>query len=207
MPPEIIKVCGLTSPADALASTGFGATAVGFVFFPGSPRAVRPEQAAMLSGLVPHSTLKVGVFVNEDPERLKMIASMARLDVVQLHGNESPEYCAGLKDLRIWKAVRVAEDFDPASLAAYDVEAFLLDSASGDAYGGTGRTFPWPKARAAKKHGKIIMAGGLDGGNVADAIRAVAPWGVDASSKLESKPGVKDHERVKLYVDAAKSVK
>jgi phosphoribosylanthranilate isomerase len=86
-------------------------------------------------------------------------------------------------------------------------QAFLLDTASGDAYGGTGRTFPWPKALAVKKFGKVILAGGLDGGNVAEAIRAVDPWGVDASSKLEAKPGVKDHERVKLYVEAAKSVK
>jgi phosphoribosylanthranilate isomerase len=207
MRPEIIKVCGLTSPADALAAVRFGADAVGFVFFGGSPRAVKPADAAMISGQLPTSTLKVGVFVDEEPERLRTIASMARLDVVQLHGNESAEYCAALKDFRVWKAVRIGEDFDAESLAAYDVEAFLLDTASGDAYGGTGRTFPWPKALAVKKFGKVILAGGLDGGNVAEAIRAVDPWGVDASSKLEAKPGVKDHERVKLYVEAAKSVK
>jgi len=207
MPPEIIKVCGLTSPVDALAAIRFGANAVGFILFPGSPRGLTPNYVAILSALIPWSVLKVGVFVDEDPGRLRVIAAMARLDVVQLHGDESPEYCAALEGLRIWKAVRVGEGFAPETLAAYKVEAFLLDTASGDAYGGTGRTFPWPKALAAKKYGKIIMAGGLDGGNVADAIRAVDPWGVDASSKLETNPGVKDHERVRLYVEAAKSVK
>jgi phosphoribosylanthranilate isomerase len=207
MPLEIVKVCGLTSPVDALAAIRFGADAAGFVFFGGSPRVVEPADAAMISAQLPKTILKVGVFVDEEPERLRTIASMAQLDVVQLHGNESPEYCAALKDLRVWKAVRVGEDFDPKSLTEYHVEAFLLDTASGDAYGGTGRTFPWPKALAAKEYGKIILAGGLDGGNVADAIRAVDPWGVDASSKLESKPGVKDHERVKAYVETAKSVK
>lgn len=207
MPPEIVKVCGLTSPADALAAIRFGADAVGFILFPGSPRAVTPNYAAILSDLIPAPSVKVGVFVDEEPERLEAIASMARFDVVQLHGNETPEYCAALKGLRIWRAVRVGEDFDPESLAAYDVEAFLLDTASGDAYGGTGRTFPWPKALAAKQYGKIILSGGLDAANVAEAIRAVDPWGVDASSKLETKPGVKDHERVKRYVEAAKSVK
>lgn len=207
MPPEIVKVCGLTSPADALAAIRLGADAVGFILFPGSLRAVTPNHAAILSASIPATSVKVGVFVDEGPERLKAIASMARLDVVQLHGNESPKYCATLKGLRIWKAVRVGEDFDPESLAAYSVEAFLLDTASGDAYGGTGRTFPWPKALAAKQYGKIILSGGLDGANVADAIRAVDPWGVDASSKLESMPGVKDHERVRAYVEAAKSVK
>jgi len=207
MPPEVIKVCGLTSPADALAAVRFGASAVGFILFPGSPRAVTPSYAAILAALIPPPVLKVGVFVDEDPDRLQVIAAMAGLDVVQLHGGESAEYCAALEDLRIWKAIRVGEGFDAGSLAAYNVEAFLLDTASGDAYGGTGRTFPWAKALAAKEFGKIVLAGGLDGGNVAEAIRAADPWGVDASSKLETKPGVKDHERVKHYVEAAKSVK
>jgi phosphoribosylanthranilate isomerase len=116
-----------------LAAVRFGADAVGFVFFGGSPRAVKPADAAMISGQLPTSTLKVGVFVDEEPERLRTIASMARLDVVQLHGNERPEYCAALKDFRVWKAVRIGGDINPESLAAYDVEAFLLDTASGDA--------------------------------------------------------------------------
>jgi phosphoribosylanthranilate isomerase len=126
---------------------------------------------------------------------------------VQLHGDETPEVCAELSDLRVWKAFRVSGTFETKRLAAYSCEAFLLDAASEDgSYGGTGTTFPWGVAVEAKRHGKIIVAGGLDAGNVADLIRQVAPWGVDASSKLERQPGAKDPDKVSRYLEAAKSV-
>jgi phosphoribosylanthranilate isomerase len=206
--PEIVKVCGVTSVVDARYAADNGATAVGFVFYAGSPRYVRPPQAAMISACLPPTVLRVGLFVNEPPETIRGIADAVRLNVVQLHGDETPQDCANLADLRVWKAVRIAESFDVAGLAAYSCEAFLLDAESKDgSFGGTGRTFPWGKAVEAKQYGRIIVAGGLDADNVAELIRNVDPWGVDASSKLETNPGVKDHERVKLYVEAAKSVK
>jgi len=128
----------------------------------------------------------------------------ARLDVVQLHGDETPDILGSLDGLRVWRALPVGPEFDPASLAAWDVEAVLLDAPSGEAYGGSGRQFPWAKAVEAKRvHPKIVVAGGLDGSNVAQAIREVAPWGVDSSSRLESSPGVKDEAKVKAYVSAA----
>ena len=205
--PEIIKVCGITSLADAIFAAQNGVTALGFVFHKGSPRCIRVDQAAMIAAVVPKDVLRVGLFVNETREQVENTARAARLDVVQLHGHESAEYCNALEGLRVWKAFHVREYFNPEMLEEYSCEAYLLDAASTDGtFGGTGRTFPWPVARDAKRYGKIIVAGGLDGENVAEAIRQVKPWGVDASSKLESKPGVKDSEKVRRYLEAAKSV-
>ena len=207
MSPEVIKVCGITSVADALFAAQHGATALGFVFYQGSPRYVRVDQAAIISAVVPKDVFRVGLFVNEAREQVENTARAARLDVVQLHGDETPGYCNALEGFRVWKAFHVREYFQPPVLDEYDCEAYLLDAASTDGtFGGTGRTFPWPVARDAKRHGKIIVAGGLDGNNVAEAIRQVNPWGVDASSKLERKPGVKDNEKVRSYLEAAKSV-
>jgi phosphoribosylanthranilate isomerase len=206
--PEIFKVCGITSVADARSAVEQGATALGFIFYRGSPRYVRPQQAALIAACVPPTVLRVGVFVNESAETIRQIVAAVRLNVVQLHGEETPQACAELQDLRVWKAFRISDNFDTARLAAYTCEAFLFDAESKDgSFGGTGRTFPWGKAVDAKQHGRIIVAGGLDGDNVADLIRQVDPWGVDASSKLESQPGVKDPEKVRLYLEAAKSVK
>jgi phosphoribosylanthranilate isomerase len=206
--PEIFKVCGITSVADARHAVEQGATAVGFIFYSGSPRFVRPQQAALIAACVPPTVLRVGLFVNETPDTIRGIAAAVRLNVVQLHGDEPPETSAELRDLRVWKAFRISDGFDIARLAAYSCDAFLLDTDSTDgSFGGTGRTFPWGKAVEAKQYGRVIVAGGLDGSNVADLIRRVDPWGVDASSKLESQPGVKDPEKVRLYLEAAKSVK
>jgi len=208
IPPEIIKVCGITSVADAIFAAQNGATALGFIFYQGSPRYIRVDQAAMISAIVSKEVLRVGLFVNETREQVENTARAARLDVVQLHGDETAEYCNSLEGLRVWKAFHVREYFKPAMLEEYSCEAYLLDAVSADGtFGGTGRTFPWPVARDAKRFGQIIVAGGLDGDNVAEAIRQVKPWGVDASSKLESKPGVKDNEKVRSYLEAAKSVK
>ena len=207
MPPEVIKVCGITSVADAVFAAQHGATALGFVFYQGSPRYIRAGQAAIISAVVPKDVLRVGLFVNEAREQVENTARAARLDVVQLHGDETPGYCNALEGFRVWKAFHVRECFQPPVLDEYACEAYLLDAASTDGtFGGTGRTFPWPLARDAKRHGKIIVAGGLDGNNVAEAIRQVNPWGVDATSKLERKPGVKDNEKVRNYLEAAKSV-
>jgi len=204
--PEIIKVCGIAQPADALAAVSAGATAIGMVFYPPSPRAVRPHEAALVSAVVPPTVLKVGVFVNETPERIRAIASAARLDVIQLHGDEGPETIEALEGLRIWRAFRVGHEFQTAVLGEIEgCEAFLLDGPAGDAYGGGGVPFAWEKAVEAKQYGNIVVAGGLDGDNVAEAIRLVQPWGVDSSSKLERKPGVKDPAKVAAYVAAAKS--
>ena len=201
--PEIVKVCGIVEPADALVAVQAGATAIGIVFYSASPRYARLDQAAMVSAIVSSRALKVGVFVNETPARIRAVADAVRLDVVQLHGDEPPSDLDELKGLRVWKALPVGDNFDAAWMDNYDCEAILLDSAKADAYGGSGQTFPWRKAIEAKGKRRIILAGGLGPDNVEEAIRTVAPWGVDASSRLESSPGRKDSERVEAYVKAA----
>lgn len=208
MSPEIIKVCGITSLGDGLLAAGQGANALGLIFFEGSPRCVAVETAARIASAVPRGVLRVGLFVNESAERIREVVNVVGLDIVQLHGDERPEECAALGDLRIWKAFRVGDNFSLESLRDYRCEAFLLDAAAKDgSYGGSGQTFPWSIAIQAKHYGRIVLAGGLHGGNVAEAIRQVQPWGIDASSKLEQQPGVKDPEKVRQYLEAAKSVK
>ena len=205
MQPDIVKVCGITNAGDARFAAEQGATALGFIFFPGSPRYVTPQKAAMIAAVLPETVLRVGVFVDEEPAQIRKVAALVGLDVVQLHGNEPPAVCEELSDFRVWKAFRVAPGFNVDSLKVYPCEAYFLDAASNGAYGGTGRTFPWPIAVEAKRHGRVILAGGLDRDNVGEAVRQVAPHGVDASSKLERKPGLKDPDKVKAYLEAALS--
>ena len=207
MPPEIVKVCGITNAGDARFVAEQGANAVGLIFYPGSPRCVAPQTAAMIAAVLPETVLRVGVFVDEEPEKIRKIAAFAGLDVVQLHGDETPAVCEELSGLRVWKAFRVAPGFNVDSLKVYPCEAYFLDAASNGAYGGTGRTFPWSIAVEAKRHGRVILAGGLDRDNVGEALRQVAPYGVDASSRLERKPGLKDRDKVKAYLEAAFSGK
>ena len=204
---EIVKVCGITNAGDARFAAEQGATAVGFIFYPGSARCITPQDAAMIAAVLPKTVLRVGVFVDEDPAQIRTIAALVGLDVVQLHGNEPPAVCEELSDLRVWKAFRVAPGFNVDRLRVYPCEAYFLDAASNGAYGGTGRTFPWSIAVEAKRHGRVILAGGLDRDNVGEALRQVEPHGVDASSKLERKPGLKDPDKVKAYLEAALSGK
>lgn len=206
MTPPILKVCGLTRPEDARLAVAAGASAVGMIFYPKSPRAVAVEQAAAAAAAAGDRATKVGVFVNETPERIREIVAAVGLDVVQLHGDETPGDCLALEGLRLWKALRVGEDFQPEDVKPYPVEAVLLDADAGASYGGAGTPFPWEIAAAAGVHKKIIVAGGLDGSNVAQAIRVARPWGVDSSSRLESAPGIKDAAKVRRYLEAAKSL-
>lgn len=194
----MVKICGITSREDALAAAEAGAAALGFNFYSKSPRCLTREAAAPILAVVPAAVWKVGIFVNEPGERVAAVAGALGLDVVQLHGAVEPP--AGL---RVWKAVRVGTEFHPSQLEAFRAEAFLLDSASDELYGGTGKTFDWALARGADR--KVILAGGLDETNVREAIRAARPWGVDACSRLESSPGRKDHHKVARFIAAALS--
>jgi phosphoribosylanthranilate isomerase len=186
----MIKICGITNREDALAAVEAGATALGFNFYPKSPRFVRPELAAQIGAGLP--VLKVGVFV-DDPD-LSAVAERACIDVIQLHGNESPEQVPAA--LRVWKAFRVTPEWDAAMLSLYSAEAFLLDGPTP----GSGETFDWTRASGLRN---IILAGGLGPDNVADAIFRVRPWGVDACSRLERAPGLKDYEKMRRFVRAA----
>lgn len=195
----ILKICGITNAADAQAALAGGANALGFNFYARSPRFLEPARAAAIA--TPGGILRVGVFVNEAPARIAEIARTARLDVAQLHGDEPPEqYPAGIA---VWKAVRVGEGFDLARYDAWPAEALLLDGPAADLYGGAGRAFDWRLAGASAR--RIVLAGGLDGSNVAAAIAALRPWGVDACSRIESAPGRKDHEKMNAFLQAARA--
>jgi phosphoribosylanthranilate isomerase len=196
----IVKICGITNREDALAAAEAGASALGFVFYPPSPRAVTPEAAAAIAEVLPRTIWKVGVFVNESSARIAAVAAAVGLDVVQLVGQAVPP----VPRLRTWRALSVGPDFTLAQLdTCPEAEAFLLDTAVAGHYGGTGQSFPWEVARGATR--KVILAGGLHAGNVREAIRAARPWGVDASSSLESAPGRKDHARVAAFIAAARA--
>jgi phosphoribosylanthranilate isomerase len=194
----MVKICGITTREDARAAADAGASALGFNFYGRSPRHLAPEAALSILAVLPAAVWKVGVFVNEPSERVLALAGALGLDIVQLHGETEPP--AGL---RVWKAARVGPQFHWSQLEAFPAEAFLLDTASEELYGGTGRTFNWALARGAGQ--KVILAGGLDETNVREAIRAAQPWGVDACSRLESSPGRKDHLKVARFIGAALS--
>ena len=192
----ILKVCGITNAEDAAAALAAGATAIGFNFYPRSPRYIAPEAAAAIAT---PGARRVGVFVDESPARIAEIARIAALDTAQLHGDELPaDYPAHLK---VWKAVRVTEGFLLDRYRDLPCEALLLDGPAAELYGGSGRTFDWSLAAAAGL--RIILAGGLDADNVARAIAIANPWGVDACSRIESAPGIKDRQKMHDYLQAA----
>lgn len=195
----VLKICGITNAEDAAAAIEGGATAIGFNFWPRSPRYVAPEQAAEIgSG---EGIRRVGVFVNETPAHIEEIARLVRLDVAQLHGDEAP---AGYPErLAVWKAVRVTAGFDFSGFEDSPAEALVLDGPAGELYGGSGRTFDWGLAAVIRK--RIILAGGLDASNVAQAVAAAHPWGVDACSRIESAPGKKDHRKMNEFLQAARA--
>ncbi len=199
-----VKICGITSVEDALAAVSFGADALGFVFYAGSPRHVTPDQAAEIIRTVPPFVTTVGVFVDEQPADIERIAHTACLDVIQLHGEEGPEACSLAR--RMVKAIRVKsiDSLEPLRHFRSRVAAFLLDTYTPDALGGTGLRFNWDIAVEAKQFGNIILAGGLSTDNVQAAVRHVRPYGVDVSSGVERDKGRKDHAKMKLFIQMAK---
>jgi phosphoribosylanthranilate isomerase len=194
----MVKICGITKLEDALAAIEGGASALGFNFYAQSPRYIAPACAAGMIAKLPASVWKVGVFVNESPDRITEIAQHVGLDVAQLVGQ-----AIRLSGLRIWQTAYVDENFRLADFEHDPAEAILLDTPASQAYGGTGQTFDW--SRAAGSTRRIILAGGLDAGNVRQAIAAARPWGVDICSRIESSPGRKDHVKMAQFLREAKS--
>ncbi|MCC6588733.1 MAG: phosphoribosylanthranilate isomerase [Bryobacterales bacterium] len=189
----IVKVCGITNIEDARAAVDAGANALGFNFYPKSPRCISLETAQSIIAALPASILKVGVYVNEAPAGQ---AAQLQLDVLQVHG-ELTQYPSA----RHWKAVTVKAGFHADLLDDPQAEAFLLDAPAADRYGGTGKTFDWKLVRGFDR--RIIVAGGLDASNVALAIAVAQPWGVDACSRIESAPGKKDPRKMAAFIEAA----
>jgi phosphoribosylanthranilate isomerase len=200
-----VKICGITNLDDALMAVSAGADALGFNFYRRSARYIAPADARRIIEQLPATVLTVGVFVNSgEPEQVARLADEASVSAVQLHGDESPEYCRALKNRYVIKALRVREGFSPESAARYETEAILLDGFDKNARGGTGRTFDWELARRTRQLvQKLFLAGGLSPENVAEAVRTVGPYAVDACSCLERVPGQKDAERVRSFIAAA----
>jgi phosphoribosylanthranilate isomerase len=200
-----VKICGITNLKDALLACELGADALGFNFYPESPRYITPEDAWHIICQLPPLVLSVGVFVDAELDVVNRLAGLVGLDWVQLHGQETPEYCLGTEH-RVIKAIRLKDQESLASVAPYrnTVQAFLLDTYRADLVGGTGETFDWSLARQAQKYGPIILAGGLTPENVAQAIEAARPQAVDVASGVESSPGKKDPEKLRAFFAAVR---
>jgi phosphoribosylanthranilate isomerase len=200
-----IKICGITNLEDARLAADLGAQALGFNFYPLSPRKVDPEAARAIIAQLPPLVLSVGVFVDEDAGVVRDLAARVGLDWVQLHGQESPEYCRSL-GRRVIKAFRIKDAASLAFLAVYQgaAQALLLDTYRTGQVGGTGETFDWQLARRAHEYGRIILAGGLTPENVAQAIRVAQPQAVDVASGVEAAPGKKDPEKLRKFIAAVR---
>jgi len=219
-----IKICGMTNPADALAAAEAGADAIGMLFAP-SPRRISIEQGRKIARALPPHVEKVGLFYDEDASTIEAIADEVGLTAVQLHGDESPDFVAGLfrangrrSHVRVFKTIHIADDAAPdvgPYLRGEMVDAFLLDTVVKDSItgvisrGGTGRTFDWsrhvPLVEQLAARTRVIVAGGLSPVNVSDAVRIMHPWGVDVCSGVEREPGKKDVGKVREFVAAARA--
>lgn len=210
--PPKIKICGVTIAADALAVAAVGADLIGLNLWSGSKRHVSAEHAKKLARVVRASAPAiqiVGVFVDATAEAIAATVEAVGLDIVQLHGDESPNDCAiiaAATPAKVWKAIAVKTATDLADLVRWPVDAILVDAPSAGR-GGSGTTFDWAIARdavAARRDKKLVLAGGLTPANVAAAIAQVTPWAVDVASGVEVQPGIKDHAQLRAFVDAAR---
>lgn len=201
-----IKVCGITRVEDAAAAVELGAAAVGFVFWPRSPRRIAVETAREIGGILPPFVARIGVFVDMPADDVARIVDDARLDGVQLHGDEKTDQYRQLQ-ARLIKAVTLDSDTDVKAAATLPAHVtVLVDATDRVRRGGTGRVADWTNAAALAAQRPIILAGGLTAANVGDAIRQVRPWAVDVSSGVEAAPGVKNRERLEALFAAVNAV-
>jgi phosphoribosylanthranilate isomerase len=198
-----VKICGMTNIDDSRHAAACGADALGFVFYPGSPRFVDPDQARRIIADLPPFISTVGLFVNETPARICEMVEFCGLDTVQLHGEEEPSQCH-YPPRRVVKALRLQDGMDDAVFASYQVSSLLLDAYVPDKFGGTGKRCDWDRAAEIAASYRVILAGGLAPENVAEAVCRVHPYGVDVSSGVEKQPGQKDPEKVAMFIRMAK---
>lgn len=190
------KICGITNLDDANVAVENGASAIGFIFYEKSPRTISINNAKSISKHLPKTIARVGVFVNHEKDFINEAISEVPLDMIQLHGDETPDFCNQF-DVAILKALRIKNEASLSVMDQYDVAVFLLDTFSNDQYGGTGETFDWSVLNRKFKT-PIILSGGLNSENILDAIDAVNPSAVDVNSGVESSPGKKDFNKLKL---------
>ena len=200
-----VKICGITRPQDADLAVGLGATALGFVFWPGSPRWLDSRTARAIAAKVPDKVSKVGVFVDQQADDIMRIMNEVGLDIAQLHGHETAEFCRQLRASLVERTVikAIALDNGAVNVADFDPDVVLLvDADDPTRRGGTGKTVNWDSARDIAAARRTILAGGLNAANVKLAIRSVRPYGVDVSSGVESSPGIKDPRRLRSFFEA-----
>ena len=200
-----IKICGLRRAEDVSAAVDADADAIGFNFWTGTKRYIDPLDAAKIIKDLPPAVLPVGVFVDSAPGHILEVAAATGIRAVQLHGEENPEILSALDGFKTIKAIKISERLEPAKLEAFrKADIILLDRAVNGMVGGTGVTFDWALAAEAQKYATILLAGGLNPENVAEAIRRVQPWGVDVASGVENEPGVKDPARIREFIRNAR---
>ena len=202
-----IKICGITNKEDAEKAVSLGADYIGFIFAD-SPRKIEPHIAKPIIENLKGKVLSTGVFVNESPEAIRKTIECCSLDAIQLHGDESPQYCSQLDNTRVIKTFRIKDSSSLNPISRYkNVFAYLLDTFSDRKYGGTGRAFDWELAIRAKSFGKpIILSGGLGLNNIEEAIKSIKPYAVDISSSIELKPGKKDHKAMERLFAVIKAL-
>ncbi len=198
-----IKICGITNIEDALLASNLGADALGFIFYPESKRFIEPERAGEIISSLPPFITTVGVFVNQGLDEINSVRDKTGIGLVQLHGDESPEFCAELPFNAV-KALRIKEPSDIARVELYPQEAILFDKYSDDAYGGTGESFTWDWLQDLKTTKSIILSGGLTPDNVGEAIGKVSPYAVDVSSGVEGSPGNKNADKMRQFIQAVR---
>lgn len=203
-----VKICGITNLEDARVSISAGCNALGFVFYKKSPRYITPQKARDIIKQIPKNIIKVGVFVNARERIIKQIAKFCGLDILQFHGNESPEFCKKFKGYKVIKAFRVKNKIDLKNILRYRTFAYLFDTFVKSKIGGTGKRFNWHFLTHLDNIDRpIFLSGGLNEKNVKEAIKCIRPSWVDVSSSVEIRPGQKDHKKIQAFIKVAKSTK
>src|SRR3954452_1770048 len=200
-----VKICGITRLEDAELAASLGAWGIGFILWPGSKRHADPAVAAGIARVMRRKLELVGVFVNQPLDEIAGLVDVLGLTHVQLHGDEGPSFCSAVAQrtgARVIKAARIGHAADLRDIDRFHTDFHLLDTAAKGAYGGTGQTWDWSLLKQRRNKIPVIIAGGLNPGNVAEAIEQAQPWGVDVSSGVEASPGVKDHAKLRAFFAA-----
>jgi phosphoribosylanthranilate isomerase len=204
----MVKICGIKTLSEAFAALEAGADYLGFNFFPNSVRFIQRHEFSGIASVIKKekpSVKLVGVFVNSSGDEIRSLLNTGVLDLVQLHGDESPDFCASFGNMA-FKAYRGLPEINGKVYIRNEAPAFLIDANVKGAYGGTGLTADWSAAARLAKHYPLLLAGGLNPGNVTEAVRQVNPWGVDVASGVESSPGRKDISRIRSFVQVVHSI-
>lgn len=203
-----VKICGITNLEDAFASIAAGCDALGFVFYKKSPRYITPSKAKEIIKILPRDILKIGVFVNEKEKEVKRVTKLCGLDLLQFHGEESPQFCSRFGNFKIIKAFRVGEGRDLSNVSEYKTFAYLFDTFSKSKIGGTGKEFDWKLVRHfANMKRPVFLSGGLNKKNVLKAIQTVRPQWVDVCTCVEARPGKKDYKKIRDFIRQVKQIR